>query len=567
MTPALVAVAPENVTSSSAASEPSQGSTFSPPAASSSTAAILQTKRDGASPGAIAGAVIGSLLGVALIVFVAVLCLRRHNSRAADDRDSSSYLNAETGRRKSRASSFFAGLGGGGGTSRVSPIPLSTSGLTPPLHNGSAADVTSGEGGRSTHPYGPGPHASTTQLAVPLSHSPTSSVAGSVPASRTWAQRLARASSWRRKASRLPETQRFYGVSPSAARVGGAGLPPDPPPARPLPSVPPREMRERWREGPAPLVQGSGRWESPRASEEVRGTEPPVQQAYGMAVVDYVAPVEASPVTHPIAATHLRKRSVPRASSSTDAPRPPPAALNAAARLSPGSFRNPFESTRAAAPPPAPSLAHAPHASLDSTSAGSQWTSSSARASSDIAGARIAHARPVVALQEHPQEEDDDDDVPLYRAGAGAVPLRMGSLRELHETCRAGPRGETSTSVGGEGNLARRPTLTLREGNGADEREAAHATGFEMEREDAGAHQDQQQGGRAARHRSAAALVEVVEELRLDELVVVDAAELERSTRDPPPGEEDRPAFFSKRERLPRYGVDRDPRLDPKSSR
>ena len=525
---------------------------------------MLETSRRSTSPGAIAGAVIGSILAVTVLVFLVVLCLRRRQAAQADvEHERSSYFGAEVDRRQSRASSLFGVLGGGrGGRPRSSPIPLAAQGQAPPQHDGSTSGAAVDGVERSPHPYGFDRPPSSTALAPPMIRSPAPSGADAsgAPASRTWAQRLARASSWRRKASRLPETQRFYGVSPSAARVGGAGLPPDPPPARPLPSVPPREMRERWREGEPRLVQGSGRWESPRASEEVGHGPPPapvVRQVFGTAVCDVDAPVVASPATHPIAASHLRKRSQPRALPSSDSPRPsgPPRPPAAGTPLSPTSFHNPFGSTSTAATMMYPSTAarplpaHGPHGSLDSTSANSaHWTSSSARASVDIAGARIAHARPVVAMQELPDARaarpggEDDDDVPLYAVG-GAVPLRVGSLRELNETRRAGPLGTSSSSSPQVGSLARRPTLTLRERDGADagpEQDAASA-GYETQR--AGPEHER------TRHRSAAALVEVVEELRLDD-------------------EEDHPAFFSRRERVPRYSLDQgDPRVCTKGSR
>ncbi|KPV76023.1 uncharacterized protein RHOBADRAFT_53023 [Rhodotorula graminis WP1] len=554
--------------SSSTVSNSAPPSTSSAPAAPTSTKSMLETASSSTSPGAIAGAVIGTILVVTVIVFLFVLFLRRRRAaQAADEHERSSRhdFNAETGRRQSRASSLFAALGGGrSGRPRSSPIPLSAPGQAAPSRDASAPRVVGGGAECSPHPYGFNRPPSSTVLADPTLSLPTRAL-GDPPhalASRTWAQRLARASSWRRKASRLPETQRFYGVSPSAARVGGAGLPPGPPPARPLPSVPPREMRERWREGEPRLVQGSGRWESPRASDEVGHGPPPapvVRQVFGTAVCDVDAPVVASSATHPIAAAHLRKRSVPRASSSSELPRPPhfsrsPRHPATAAPLSPTSFHNPFGSTSTAATlmhpstVPPPHLPHRPHASLDSTSANSaHWTSSSARASVDIAGARIAHARPVVAMQELPRARAadgdlvvDEDNVPLYDP-CGAVPLRVGSLRELRETSRADPLG-TSSSSGAKGeSLARRPTLTLRErdGDGAPE-QAAVAAGYETQR--AGPEHER------ARHRSAAALVEVVEELQLKD--------------------EDSPAFFSRRERIPRYSVDQgDPRAVGKCSR
>ncbi|GAA5835521.1 hypothetical protein JCM9279_004569 [Rhodotorula babjevae] len=558
--PQLVAASPSTSTSP-AASISSPLSPSSAPAAPTSTKTMLETSRSSTSSGAIAGAVIGSILAVTVAVFVVVVCLRRRRgAQAADEQKRSSYFSGETGRRQSRASSLFGALGGG--RPRSSPIPLSAQGQAPPQRDGSPQHVAGDTIERSPHPYGFGRPPSSAVLAPPtgVSPAPSSADAPSAPASRTWAQRLARASSWRRKASRLPETQRFYGVSPTAARVGGAGLPPDPPPARPLPSVPPREMKERWREGEPRLVQGSGRRESPRASEDVPHgppTAPVVRQVFGTALSDLDAPVVASPATHPIAASHLRKRSVPRASSSADLARPlgPPRPSAAATPLSPTSFHNPFGSTSTAttmmypstAPRPLPT--HEPHGSLDSMSANSaHWTSSSARASSDVAGARIAHAHPVVAMQELPAAraaggDDDDDDVPLYAVG-GAVPLRVGSLRELNEARRAAPLGASSSSGPPGGSLARRPTLTLRERDGGDgglEQDAAAATGYETQ----GAGPEHER----ARHRSAAALVEVIEELRLDD-------------------EEDNPAFFSRRERVPRYRLDQgDPRACKKGLR
>ncbi|GAA6048917.1 hypothetical protein JCM3770_007118 [Rhodotorula araucariae] len=428
LAPKLVAVG----STTSPSHDPSLASSVSSPAPSASP---LEHRNGDLRPEAIAGAVIGARFGVGLLVFLALL-LRRRKVRSANQHDHSSYYNADTGCRRSTTNSLLAALGGS--TPRLSPIPLSSPAFTPPQRH--ASPGTMADAGVERSPQADMPH-SAVHLGV-LSSSGARSATSAPPSptsSRTWTERVARASSWRRKASRLPETQRFYGVSSAGARAGGVGLPRDPPPARPLPRVPPREMRERWREGPPALVKGSGRWakaSSPPPSASIDAAAIPAPNIVG-------GPVEASPETHPIAATHLRKRSVPRA-----------AALNDASSTLPSS------SGSLAHPPPCADTPHSPRYSVRSPTR--------------------AHA------------------------GGGTMP-----------TCE-------------------------------DEAGAPPKAASEQKAE---------QAQRARKRSSAAVLIEVVEELGLDKLVAPQART--GGTRDPPPGEEDRPAFFTQRQRLPRYSVER----------
>lgn len=436
-------------------------------------------------------------------------------------RNRSSYLDQETGQQRS---SIFGNLRN---VVRNSSYGLSLartrsrdaqSILGPPLGN---------------HPFG----------AAAISTRPDSPSAGS------WAPRLARAASWRKKIDRLEQTRDFYQVDEAAAVAAVAG-PRPPPPSAPLPCRPGEEtmMEERWRtQGPS-LARGLSEREAHQA----------LQVRYGEAMEKDVD--SSNDISNFVAAhgpVSPRRRSVRQEEGSSrrpfsvaldmkDLPLPPPPAAYGMRN----SFVNPFSGT------PSPI-----RASFSTFRTGDSDDFN--RDSVENAVLRTAHLAP--PRTPHP------DEVSLYSQVTTAIPIRSNSLRELarggslRELARSGSRrGQTSTPQPEDDldnlvrpALARRPTLTRR-----DESDRVFSplspppvTGYREEEPTA-----EEVLSPADKHRSVAGLIETVESFD-DELDGVEGKKGAR--RDPPPGEEDRSAFFARRERMPRYsaGSGKDPRV------
>lgn len=418
-------------------------------ASSEPTTANPSTEDDGPDGGVVAGAVIGSLAALAAVVFVLLLCKRRRAAQRQSEKDT------YPRKRQSVASSLFGGFGRPGYPQR-----------------GSAASPLAGS--HLSHPY-----------------------ASSGP--QGWATRLARASSWKRKAERLPETRKFYGVEDPTSTTS---LPKQPPPTVPLPSVPleaTREMEQRWRTA------------GPALSPPPSRAEHYTVQVFGQALSDYSHDGDA------------RARGF-----SNDASTPPPTART---------LRNPFDT--------ASTIVSGSHESRGSLSSAE--------------GAHIQHAKPAAtgleAIQGSPIEMVHRDATPSGRP----IPARSSSARDLVSTHRAGPDGATSTSFVPDQpvTLARKPTITCADDGtaaestaqgtspgankvGPPERRVRHQSSAALIEETSNAtHSTEQVHPQHRRHRSG-------------------RSSGSRSLA----GEEDRPGFFAARDHVPRYsGARGDPRL------
>ncbi|BGP06184.1 hypothetical protein JCM10049v2_002003 [Rhodotorula toruloides] len=531
-TPALLPVGTIGILSTATVTSSSSTSSL---AASSTLRAVDPQLRGTSRAGLIAGSVIGSLGAFAILIFLTCLFLRRRRQRHSTSHspDLGARLRtaqAEHARRKSTQSLFASAFN----RSRSSPLPFATP--PPPTDNGG---ISSFPRPALSHPF-----------AAPARPSPPTSNQGSWPSFSF----LTRASSWRLRADRLPETRRFY-------NLGKAGLPVTKPPEGPLPAVPGparvvregevREMEERWRtDGPSVVlpgaVVGSGRGtplRGGRGQKEVRWDEREterrdVRQVWGEAMSDYDAGSETSSgrvrVQSP-AATHGRRRSFPPEPDDLPLPplqQPPPHHHPSHSHSTTHTFHNPFNSTSS-------SHSHSYHAS---------HPSHGSSASSHVEGTTTIDWHPSAA------HIHTAHSVSLPSQARPHLPVRTSSKREVHETVRAGPEGEGVVRTGSM--LERRPTLTEAP-VGSPARAAGGASGRAERR----------------RHQSHAGLIEVVADV---------AHEQERDEHDgrrryqrrrtgsngvadPLPGEEDRPGFFQQRETLPRYDARRgDPRLLPR---
>ncbi|GAA5877533.1 hypothetical protein JCM8547_000181 [Rhodosporidiobolus lusitaniae] len=607
--------------SATSTSSPSAASTssISTDSASSSSASSSKSDDKGIGSGVVAAIILPIIAAVALAVFLFFYIRRRRRSSSESfspptafseykDKNRSSYINHETGRRRSTPSTFLSALN----------FSRSNSGLPSFSRNNSNPSTTAVNGGvGSSPPAARHPFAATARNSDLLSAPRPSTGDSSTSASGgNWASRLTRAASWKKKADRLESTREFYGV-PEEAAVVACSRPP--PPQGPLPSVPcpgggagknseERVMEERWRtEGPS-LVAGGLRAPSRAAAAAGEGSAHTTVQVYGEAMSEYSPSDEAEPSTPGVsgrrsfgsAGAHLRRRSlrqeepsVPNSTSGAtfmfplnrkDLPLPPPPVARGSSDTKKREtiFRNPFSSTSSAG--------HGSHHSVDSGNSplpGERFSVdtdadgyASSRASAEQA--HIHTAQPIsvpppgqgITLDQtrtltHP------DDVSLYSMQTTMIPLRMGSLKELQRSGSLGRR-PSARGGGGEGRpgspevvkpakaLARRPTLT-RSGSTVVQGKASPAPLSSPREED-------EQGGQVDgyveeledKHRSVAGLIETMESFH-DELDGVE--ETGRKRRDPRPGEEDRSAYFSQRERMPRYeaGARRDPRRAARS--
>ncbi|BGP68508.1 hypothetical protein NBRC10513v2_001841 [Rhodotorula toruloides] len=500
-------------------------------APSSTSRAVDPHLRGTSRAGLIAGSIIGSLGAFALLIFLTCLFLRRRKQR-----HSTSYspdlgaqlrtAQAEHAKRKSSQSLFASAFN----RSRSSPLPFAT------------LPLETDNGGISSFPRPALSHS----FAASARLSPPTSNQGSNWPSFSF---LTRASSWRLKADRLPETRRFY-------NLGRAGLPSTKPPEGRLPAVPARlvggegrEMEERWRtEGPrvvlAGAAAGSGRGGGGAGMKEVRWDEREprtVQQVWGEAMSDYDAASETGSgrvrVQSP-AATHGRRRSFPPEPDDLPLPPPPPPPHQQQHHPSHShstihTSHNPFNSTSSSH-----SHSHSYHASHPSHGSSSSSHVEGTTTSDSHPSAAHIHTAHSVSLPSQAHQARPH------------LPVRTSSKREVHETVRAGPEGEGVVRTGSM--LERRPTLTEAPG-GSPARAASGSARAERRR-----------------HQSHAGLIEVVadghDEQERDEQDGRRRHQRRRTRSnglaDPLPGEEDRPAFFQQRETLPRYDASRgDPRL------
>ncbi|BGP54039.1 hypothetical protein JCM8202v2_001611 [Rhodotorula sphaerocarpa] len=437
---------------------------------------------------AIAGGVIGALAGLALLLFLAALFARRRKRRRAEqEAQHFGGIRPSPRSRQSVASSFFGALGRPG----------------PSLHDSHAGPIG---GAHLSHPY-------------------------SSPTTQTWVSRLARASSWKRKAERLPETRRFYGVDAQEAAMAAAGVPKQPPPCVPLPSVPPgatREMEERWRTvGPTLSL--------PARSREP--TDHTTVQVYGQALSDYSSQGDGD---LPADATDTFVIVPPRPSmiSSLQCEGPPQTAQ---------SFRNPFgsESERV-------SGSHGSRGSLDSVEGADIQSATLERIEQSPVEPSIG-ITPPTASSTSPSAQN------LQRP----VPVRSSSARELVETRLAGPGGGTSASlVAGPGAaLARRPTLTRVDGTSAPalSKDGSAAQGAAPSRDST---------AQRLRHQSSSALIEIASSAPDSPWSTTSEGRTKshrrersgKSSGSRSAGEEDPPRFFAARDHIPRYSTERDPR-------
>ncbi|GAA6013149.1 hypothetical protein JCM8202_003038 [Rhodotorula sphaerocarpa] len=467
----------------STASSRTAGSTTALPSARQA-----ETEHAGPDSGAIAGGVIGALAGLALLLFLAALFARRRKRRRAEqEAQHFGGIRPSPRSRQSVASSFFGALGRPG----------------PSLHDSHAGPIG---GAHLSHPY-------------------------SSPTTQTWVSRLARASSWKRKAERLPETRRFYGVDAQEAAMAAAGVPKQPPPCVPLPSVPPgatREMEERWRTvGPTLSL--------PARSREP--TDHTTVQVYGQALSDYSSQGDGD---LPADATDTFVIVPPRPSmiSSLQCEGPPQTAQ---------SFRNPFgsESERV-------SGSHGSRGSLDSVEGADIQSATLERIEQSPVEPSIG-ITPPTASSTSPSAQN------LQRP----VPVRSSSARELVETRLAGPGGGTSASlVAGPGAaLARRPTLTRVDGTSAPalSKDGSAAQGAAPSRDST---------AQRLRHQSSSALIEIASSAPDSPWSTTSEGRTKshrrersgKSSGSRSAGEEDPPRFFAARDHIPRYSTERDPR-------
>lgn len=464
-------------------------------AAPTSTAAashMSSEKQDGAKGGVIAGGVVGALLSLGLVVTIVAILVRRRNAQRSARRPT---IRGPIAMRQSVASSLFGAFGGGSNP----PGGFNSSPLA---------------GAHLSHPY-----------------------ASSTSTGPNWVNRLARASSWKRNAERLPETRRFYGVG-EAAEVE---MPSQPPSCVPLPSVPleaTREMEERWRTV-GPTLSLDRQLPPPPAP-------PSTVQIYGQALSDF----DQEDPNHSF--SRLADRSddsyvvipYPRACVLDGAQSP---AWSVAAH----SLRNPFGSSETNV-----SVSHESHESHGSLGSAE--------------GAFIRQAHPISVFEESPVRFEppsaggDTARAPATApapASAQPIPVRSSSKRDLVSTHCAGPEGAVSMSVVDEpaGGLARQPSIVRPNA-------APPLTASDHEAPVSG-RERQEPSPLRGRPQSSAALVE--------ETAAGDGAAHNHSHRRQRSGqprsrsrshsadEEDRPNFFAARESIPRYSTERDPRRVP----
>ncbi|GAA5970090.1 hypothetical protein JCM11641_000263 [Rhodosporidiobolus odoratus] len=548
---------------SSASSQLPSSSALSLPSSASDAQKLESGSSNG---GTIAGAVMGTLIGLTLLVLI-IFSIRRKKQSPTSDEDTagrrrSSYYNADTGapyftHRRSTPSAFLSAFAIG----RPSPSPLRTS-RADDSHN-----QTYNSGVRARHPF-----------AAPQSGSYAPGML-SAPSNQTWTQRLTRAASWKRKADRLGETRSFYKV-PEGAAVAAVAGPRAPPPQGPLPSVPEkaavkgglgdeRVMEERWRDGPS-LVQGGLR-------------QPPgTVQVYGEALSD--------DGTHPstpstgrrssaqpiVPGAHIRRRSLRQTEDpfveqpggqgtfsvplgARDHPLPPvpavipfPHAPQSSVDTT-TSFRNPFAST-ASLPRHSQhhgsSDSHGTYPGGASHGRGFSLEEESGDERASVEGATFE--RPItVQINRNDSGALEPEDISLFSPNNTAVPVRVSSKRLLADS--------TDKLVRPAAALARRPTLTKHES--ADDGTASSdgtAPGSPAAVVDGYNEQEVLASSPSveAKHRSVLGLIESVESFDEE----LDGVEGKKGRREPPPGEEDRAAFFTKRERMPRYSAESDPR-------
>ena len=469
-------------------------------AAPTSTAAsnVPSEKYDGPNGGAIAGGVISALVGLGLLVAIVAILIRRRNAQRRAQRPT---IRGPIAMRQSVASSLLGAFGGGSNP----PGDFSSSPLA---------------GAHLSHPY-----------AISTSTGPN------------WVNRLARASSWKRKAERLPETRRFYGVG-EAAEVA---MPSQPPPCVPLPSVPleaTREMEERWRTvGPTLSLDRQLPPPPPAAAP------PSTVQVYGHAVSDFGQEQDPDHSLSRLAGGSSDDSYVvipyPRACVLDGAQSP---AWSAAAH----SLRNPFGSET-----PNGSVSHESHDSHGSLGSAE--------------GAFIRQAHPISVFEESPVRlEPPSASSDAAPADAKPLPVRSSSKRDLVSTHCAGPVGAVSMSLvdGPAGGLARQPSVVRPNAasTGTPSLAPAHDA-FALSSISDPSHQ------RGRPQSSAATVVVVVEETAADDDGAGHKRSSHRRKRSGEPRsrsrshsaefEEDRPNFFAARESIPRYSTERDPRRVP----
>ncbi|GAA5989187.1 hypothetical protein JCM10908_001197 [Rhodotorula pacifica] len=484
-----------------------QGPSQTTSSSSSTSGSKVAQERDDDGPdgGAIAGGVIGSLAGLALIVFVVAVLIRRRRAKKPT-RNSATNARGPSAKRQSIASSLFGAFGRPTPPGDFNSSPLAGSHLS--------------------HPY-----------------------ASSTSTGQNWVSKLARASSWKRKAERLPETRRFYGVEAREVDMAAAGLPRPPPPCVPLPSVPigaTREMEERWRTvGPTLSL------------DEQRRVAHSTVQVYGEALSDFGDPARHERVAGGSSGSYV-VIPYPQAPVKDDILPPPPQTAQ--------SFHNPFGSE-----------------TNFSTSRESHGSLSSAE------GAFIQRARPIsipleriegspvepVPKRSSPSAPSGEKRNPSSAAATRPVPVRSSSARDLVSTHCAGPEGTVSASVvqaGPSGGLARKPSVIRPdgtvEGQNIDVAGAAAQTPVSAK--------PTRGTSRRVRHQSSAAIIEEAaigahSSDNAQDTGRVRSHRRQRSGKSSSSrtsgGEEDRPGFFATREHVPRYVGERDPRLPSVMSR
>lgn len=494
LVPALLPPSPVDAAHTNTNARPSRSAV----PVSTAAADVSSEKHDGPNGGAIAGGVIGALAGLGLLVAIVAIVVRRRNARRSARRP---IIRGPIAMRQSVASSLLGAFGGGSNP----PGDFSSSPLA---------------GAHLSHPY-----------------------ATSTSTGPNWVNRLARASSWKRKAERLPETRRFYGVG-EAAEVE---MPSQPPPCVPLPSVPleaTREMEERWRTvGPTLSLDR-------QLPPPLPAAPPSTVQVYGRAISDFGQEQDPDHSLSRLAGESDDSYVVvpyPRACVLDGAQSP---AWSATAH----SLRNPFGSSETNV-----SVSHGSHESHGSLGSAE--------------GAFIRQAHPV-SIPAEQIEESSPPGRPQPQSAPAAVakpiPVRSSSKRDLVSTHCAGPERAVSMSLVDEptGRLARQPSVVRLNAasplTALDHEAVAVSFVSGMEQEEP--------SHRRCRPQSSAA---VVEETAAED----DGFGHNRSHRRKHSGqprsrsrshsaefEEDRPGFFAARESIPRYSTERDPRRVPATS-
>ncbi|GAA5883392.1 hypothetical protein JCM16303_006728 [Sporobolomyces ruberrimus] len=541
--PALLPFDPVSATRSFV-SNPSTSSNSPLQSATSSRASEDDGSVKSTSAGLVVGATLGTLAAVSLLVYLVFYLCRRHRRAhsseppgSSQNVDDSRYMNQETGAKRGsfllpafqnrRASSFLP-------WNTTPRTPLSPS---PIMFSDRDAEMVNGGIGASPRNGTFSPQSPSQSTVVPV-----------VVGSETWQAKLTRAASWKRKAERLAETRKFYGL---AGRTNGGGRvdPRGPPPAVPLPRPPgskgngdgPREMEERWRVGEPTLnVKGT---RDDRHGPKTMAVSPPIsispyliatpqnstdgvdigtanqfEQAYGRAIStpsddDDLSSIQvASPnsTIHPH--QHLRRRSHPS---------PPGQALP----FSPiGEGFAPYASTSSKQ-----SILHYQNPFTHARSITTTTSNSFEESRSSIENARIslAQTRPV-------------------RSGGGlgnslpiGLPLRSSSMRSVNEgTVRAGPKGDTSVGLIAEKEVMveRKPSLT-RIVNG----KVVGTTNTTVR----------------GRHESVAGIIEGGRKSEESTRMGGRRSETRKRREEPEfPSEEDRPDFWVKRDIIPKYSVE-----------